>query len=101
MDVKDTKNPKHIVTFEMTNPKGLGIDAGKLFLCDDGLKVFSIQDKPTKLIDSQILHEKGMDGFDLIPYNNTLMMIANEGLYQYNYSDINNIRFLSKISFTK
>lgn len=101
VDVKDTKNPKHIVTFEMTNPKGLGIDAGKLFLCDDGLKVFSIQDKPTKLIDSQILHEKGMDGFDLIPYNNTLMMIANEGLYQYNYSDINNIRFLSKISFTK
>jgi len=101
VDVKDVKNPKQLVTFAMTSPKGLGVDAGKLFLCDDGLKVFQITDDPQKLIANQLKHIKGMDGYDLIPTNNTLMMVAADGLYQYDYSNIADIRLLSKISFAK
>jgi len=101
VNVSDVKTPKFIVSYDMVNPKGLGIDANKLFLCDDGLKIFQITDNPRVLDTNLIKHVKGMEGFDLIPYNNTLMMIANDGLYQYNYSDVNNITLLSKLSFAK
>jgi hypothetical protein len=101
VDVEDVKTPKKLVSFAMTNPKGLGIDANKLFLCDDGLKIFQITDKPANLLANQIKHIQGMEGFDLIPFNNTLMMIAEDGLYQYDYSNTSDIRLLSKLSFAK
>ena len=100
VDVQDVYQPKPIVTYTMTNPKGLGIDNDALFLCDDGLKVFKIGN-PQTLIANQIAHEKGMDGFDVIAFNNVLMMIADNGLYQYDYSDINNIKKLSVIPINK
>jgi hypothetical protein len=100
VDVKDVYQPKQLVSYTMTNPKGLGIDNGHLFLCDDGLKIFQIGE-PQTLMANQILHKKGMDGFDLIPYGNVLMMIADDGLYQYDYSDFNNIRELSIIPSMK
>ena len=100
IDVKDVKNPQQLVTYNLTNPKGLGIDAGKLFLCDDGLKVFQL-DTPQTLMAHQLAHYQGMDGFDVIPSNNILMMIATDGLYQYDYSDMNNIKQISKISIGK
>jgi len=96
VDVKDVYQPKPIVTYTMTNPKGLGIDNNALFLCDDGLKVFKL-DNPQTLIANQLAHVKGMDGYDVIPFGNVLMMIADNGLYQYDYSDINNIKQLSVI----
>lgn len=95
VDVSDVKNPKQIVSYTMENPKGLGIDNGILFLCDDGLKIYKVGD-PQKLITGQLAHYKGMDGFDVIPNNNILMMIANDGIYQYDYTDLNNIKELSK-----
>lgn len=101
VDVSDVKNPKSIVSYGMVSPKGLGVDAGKLFLCDDGLKIFQITNKPTNLINNLIKHVPDMDGFDLIPYNNTLMMIADDALYQYDYTDTANIRLLSRLAFAK
>lgn len=96
VDVSDIKNPKQLVSYSMTNPKGLGIDNGNLFLCDDGLKIFNIT-TPQTLLSNQLAHYTGMDGFDLIPSNNILMMIAKDGLYQYDYSNLNNIQQISKI----
>lgn len=101
VDVENVKAPKFIVSYDMVSPKGLGIDANKLFLCDDGLKIFQITDNPRVLDKNMIKHVKGMAGFDLIPYNNTLMMIAEDGLYQYDYSNTADIRLLSKLSFAK
>ena len=100
IDVKDVYHPQPIVTYTMTNPKGLGIDNDALFLCDDGLKVFKLGN-PQMLIGNQIAHQKGMDGFDVIPFDNVLMMIADNGLYQYDYSDIDNIKQLSVIPINK
>jgi hypothetical protein len=42
-----------------------------------------------------------MDGFDVIPYNNVLMMIAEDGLYQYDYSDLSKINLLSTLEIGK
>jgi Uncharacterized conserved protein len=100
IDVKDVKNPTHIVTYNMKNPKGLGIDNGTLFICDDGLKVFNASE-PQKIMANQLAHYKGMDGYDVIPFNSVLMMIADDGLYQYDYSDLDKIKQISKIKIGK
>ena len=100
IDVQDVYQPKPVVSYTMKNPKGLGIDNNALFLCDDGLKVFKLGN-PQTLIADQIVHHQGMDGFDVIPYDNVLMMIADNGLYQYDYSNISKIEQLSVIPITK
>lgn len=100
IDVSDVKSPAHIVTYTMKRPKGLGINNGILFVCDDGLKVFDATE-PQKIMANQLVHYSGMEGYDVIPYNNVLMMIAEDGLYQYDYSDLENINQISKIKVGK
>jgi hypothetical protein len=100
IDVENVLQPKPIVSYTMHNPKGLGIDNNALFLCDDGLKVYKLGN-PQTLIANQLAHQKGMDGYDVIPFDNVLMMIADNGLYQYDYSDISQIKLLSVIPVVK
>ena len=99
-DVSNVKSPRHLVTYAMTNPKGLGIDSGTLFVCDDGLKIFNAKD-PQTIMANELAHYTGMDGFDVIPFDNVLMMIADDGFYQYDYSDLTKIRRLSKLPIVK
>jgi hypothetical protein len=39
-----------------------------------------------------------LKAFDVIPFGNVLIMIAEDGIYQYSYSDPQNIEQLSKIT---
>lgn len=96
IDVSDVDQPNLLVTYGMKCPKGLGIDNGTLFLCDEGLKVFNAKD-PMTLLANQLVHYAGMEGYDVIPFRNTLMMIADDGLYQYDYSNLQAISQLSKL----
>lgn len=98
VDVSDVKNPKEIVSYAMTNPKGLGIDNGTLFVCDDGLKIYNAKN-PQTLMANQLKHFKDIDGYDVIPLNKVLMMIASDGIYQYDYYFENDIKLLSKLPF--
>ena len=99
-DVSDVSDPRHIVTYAMKSPKGLGIDNTTLFVCDDGLKIFNASD-PQTLMANRLAHYPGMDGYDVIPFDNILMMIADDGLYQYDYSDLKQIRPLSRLPIEK
>lgn len=100
LDVKDVKNPQPIVSYTMTKPKGLGIDNGILFLCDDGLKIYNASD-PQTLMANRLAHYSGMEGYDVIPHDNVLMMIADDGIYQYDYSNLKEIKQLSKLAVKK
>lgn len=100
LDVSNVKSPQPIVSYTMTKPKGLGIDNGTLFLCDDGLKVFDAKD-PQTLLANRLAHYSGMEGYDVIPHDNVLMMIADDGIYQYDYSNPKEITMLSKLAVKK
>ena len=96
IDIADLHAPKLIKVYPMENPWGLGIDNDVLFICDGpaGLKIFNAEDKLN--IDDHLLAQyQSVQGIDVIPLNNVLMLIAEDGLYQYDYSDIENIRELS------
>lgn len=84
--------------FPFTNPHGLGLRDDILFLCDgaDGLKIFDASD-PLRLNERQLAHFPDITAIDVIPLNNILIMVAEEGLYQYDYSDLNNIQQISLI----
>lgn len=98
IDIKNLKSPQLLKTYPMTNPHGLGIDNKTLFICDgsDGLKAFDAADI-LAIDQNQIAHYKNINAWDVIPFNNTLMMIGEEGIFQYDYSNPKDIKFLSKI----
>jgi hypothetical protein len=93
VDISDLTRPLLVRTYPMTFPKGLGIDDSTLFVCDDGLKVFDAG-QPDSLILRQHFRIKAND---VIPYNGNLMVIGDDGLYQYFYGDT--IRLASKLPF--
>ncbi len=102
INISDLTRPSLLYTYPMTNPHGLGIDNNTLFICDgkDGLKIFDATEKG-RIKDNLKAHYKDIQTFDVIPYTNIVMMIAEDGLYQYDYSDLQNIRLISKMSIAK
>ena len=50
---------------------------------------------------NQLAHFDTMKGYDLIAYNKLLMMIAEDGIYQYDYTDVKDIKPLSKFPIGK
>lgn len=102
IDISDLKNPKLLISHPMTNPHGLGIDNGTLFICEGsaGLKVFDASDL-YKIPKNLLAYYGELDAFDVIPYQNNLIMIGNSGLYQFDYSDPNDIKFLSMIAVSR
>ena len=98
VDISDLTNPTEIATYQMTNPHGLGIDGNTLFLCDgsDGLKIFDRSDD-YNLGNNMISHFQNINTYDVIPYNDNLIMSSREGIYQYNYLDVSNITEVSLI----
>ncbi len=93
IDISDVYNPKTVAEYPMSAPRGLGIDGYTLFVCDRGLKAYNIgQNSNIELID-----KFDIDGYDVIPYNGYLLMIGEEGFYQYKY-DTNKVSLISSIT---
>lgn len=95
-DIKDVNSPKLLKTINMSSPKGLGFGKNHLFVCDqtDGLVVYNIED-PLEPI--KVSTFGGFAGFDLIVKDTLLIVVAKDKLLQYDISDENDIKYLSKI----
>jgi len=102
INISDLSNPQVEHIYPMTNPHGLGKDGDVLFICDggDGLKVFDTSDL-SRIDVSQLAHYEGIQTYDVIPYNNRAIMIGEDGLFQYDYSDLNDIKLLSHIKISQ
>ncbi len=102
IDIKDLTAPTLVKIYPMTNPHGLGISKGTLFICDgvDGLKIFDATD-PLSISDHSLAHYAKINALDVIPFNNIAMMIGSDGIYQYDYSDVKNIKLMSVIPIAK
>ncbi len=101
IDISEISKPKTIKTYTMEDPNGVGIDGNTLFICDGkaGLKIFDASDKTT--ITEHLLHRKDIHAYDIIPYNKLAIMIGNDGLYQYDYTDPAKLKLLSVIPIQK
>jgi hypothetical protein len=105
LDVVNVKNinlPTTVISYPMTNPQGLGKEGDLLFICDGsaGLKIYD-STNPKQISDNLIYTYPDIKAFDVIPIGNVLILIGDDGLYQYNYSNVKNITLLSTISVVK
>lgn len=100
VDISDLANPQLLTTYAMENPHGLGIDGNSLFVCEGegGLKVFDASDD-YKINENLLLRLTTFDAYDVIPFEDILYLIGEDGLYLFDYSDINDIRMLSQLGF--
>ncbi|MCB0737409.1 MAG: hypothetical protein KDC92_07840 [Bacteroidetes bacterium] len=100
LDISNIEFPRLLYTVELDDPYGLGIDGDLLFICDgkSGLKVFDASNAQNKV---ELLETfSNVQATDVIPYNGNLLMIGEDGFYQYHYAD-GNISLLSKMEVAK
>jgi len=100
IDITDLDNPLLKESFDFTNPHGLGIDGTSLFICDGsaGLKVLDATNPLT--CGNQLINTfSDIQATDIIPFNNIAIVIGDHGIYQYDYSDIQNLTLLSTLNF--
>jgi len=93
-------NPGLLKVYNLTNPHGLSKDGSTLFICDGqaGLKIYNASD----VMNLQLVKQIGnLETYDVIAMNGNALVIAKDGLYQYDYSNLSNIRLLSKITVSK
>lgn len=93
IDISDKSNPVLAERYSLENPYGLGVRNNMLYVCDGiaGLKLFERETpKDLKLVETL----KDIQATDVIPLQNSLIMIGGEILYQYKYLE-NNIELIS------
>lgn len=96
IDIIDIKNPRIVTSILLTNPKGLGIDGPVLFVGegDYGLRVFDVTNP---VFPKQISYLKDVKTYDVIPYQNVLIVTGRDGIYQYSYNNPAALRLLSQL----
>ncbi len=99
IDISNSMNPRKVKSYNMTNPHGLGIDKGVLFVCDgrDGLKVFDASN-PNNI--RQLARFANITTYDVIPNakRKILIMVGSNQIFQYDYTDPNNPQQLSSLA---
>ena len=102
IDISDLSNPFMIARHNLNSPSGLGIDNNVLFICDgdEGLRIFDVTD-PYDVLQNELTSFSDVIAYDVIPLNDVLMTITDEGLLQYDYSDKNTISLISTINIDK
>jgi hypothetical protein len=103
IDVKDIFNPVLLHSYPMTNPHGLGFWDNQLYICEgeSGLKIFDKTDI-SKIDKNLLAHNDDIMAWDVIAVNkNLLLLIGNDGFYQFDCSDPANIILLSSLNIEK
>ncbi|WP_168155224.1 LVIVD repeat-containing protein [Mangrovimonas xylaniphaga] len=95
-DVTDIVNPILISSRNLTQPIGLGLYGDYLFVCDDEVKIFDMSDPAS----STLVNSINRNGFDVIIHQDLLILIGENGLYQFslNPNDIQDITELSTLN---
>jgi len=105
LQIYDISNPLEPVlkrSVPMNGPTGLGVDETKLFVCDRGLKVFNISDPLNiRQIDdlADMTEVDVRSAYDVIPVNGLLILVAKEGLFQFDYTG-DRLKYVSKITIS-
>jgi hypothetical protein len=99
IDVKDLQHSKLAKTYQLTKPTGLSKEGKLLFICDGtAVKIFNASNPERLVLQRQI---KSNEPYDVIVSGKRAMIVSSDGLHQYDYSNINNIRLLSFLPVKK
>lgn len=93
VDVSNPYKPSLLKTYDMIQPRGLGVQDSLLFICDDYLKVYDVSNP----LEMQLLQEFNITSKDVIPLENILLVVGEGGFFQYLYKD-GGLQLLSRIN---
>lgn len=96
-DISKISTPSNVEWINLVEPYGLGIDGTLLFICQgtNGLFVYD-WDEAKKTITLRT-HYDNIYAYDVIPNNKTLIVTASNGVFQFDYTDPANLKFLSTV----
>ncbi|MGZ5222211.1 MAG: LVIVD repeat-containing protein, partial [Chitinophagaceae bacterium] len=97
LNISNLSSPTLIKTYQLNNPHGLSKDGNILFICDgkEGLKIYNAANVNQLEL---LQHITGIETFDVIAWNGIALVVAKDGLYQYDYSNPSSLRLRSKIA---
>ena len=100
VDVSTMSSPFLLKTYTMTNPHGLAKAGNYLYICDgkDGIKIYDASTPGNMTLKKQLT---GMNTYDAIAWNEQLLVVAADGLYQYSISNPVSPVLRSKISVNR
>lgn len=100
IDVSNISNPQLIESYDMQHPHGISVRNNNIYVCEGqfGLKVYE-NDDLRKIDKNRIDHIKDLHAYDAISLSNSLLMvIGQDGLYQYDTSDPSDLKELSVVN---
>jgi len=100
INISDLSNPRVVNSLTMTSPYGLGVRGNALFVCEGGhgMRVFDVSDPVNPMQKSLV---KDIKTYDVIPLPQTLLVIGQNGLLQYDYTDLTKLKLLSVLPVTR
>lgn len=88
-------NPKLDTLISMVNPKGIGAKDKNVYVCDEELLVYEVQDSSANL---DLIQTIPIDAQDVFTLENHFIVRGTDAIYQYSYAkDNQEINLLSKI----
>ncbi|HEY4967412.1 MAG TPA: hypothetical protein VII28_13500 [Puia sp.] len=96
VDISDLANAFLVKSYSLTHPVGLSKDGTNLFVCDarGGLKVYNAADVNNLQLLKQL---NDAIVYDVVAQNGLAIVLAADGIYQYDYTDLSNIHLISKL----
>ena len=97
-DIQDLSNPQVIASASMDSPRGIALDGNYLFVTEAelGLKVLDVSNPSNPV---QMYHFDGFKAFDVIANDGLLVVVGPDKIYEYDYSNIENMTYLSELDF--
>ena len=83
VNISNLNSPELVTTYTMSNPLGLDIDNDTLYVCENGLTVYNVQNKMNM---QEIKRFSDIDAKDVICLDNSIIVIGSDGLHQYKFS---------------
>lgn len=103
VNVRSVRYPRLMYSFPMEHPHGLAVEGDYLYLCEGkfGLKVFNIKDL-SKIGQNLVQHKSNLHAWDAIAVSEKyLLVVGEDGLYQYDLSNPEKLQMLSVIKVKK
>ncbi len=101
-NIDTLQSPQPVSSYDMEEPLGLGIDEDLLFVCDrnSGLHLFDVE-SAIALEQNLQKNLESVIGSDILLYEingrKIALVIAEDGLFQYDYTVVNDIQLLDRL----
>jgi len=100
VDITNLTQPVLVKKYDLTNPHGLSKDGDLLLICDgrDGLKIFDAKNVNQLILKKQL---RIGNTYDVIAWNGLALVVTSDALVQLDYTNINQVKVLSKLSIAQ